>query len=157
VRWPGRAREGDASDEIMHVTDWFTTILHAAGVDKPADRVIDGVDQLDWIAGRQKSSAREGYVYWMGPEIYGVKWRNFKLALVEQKHSTDYVGKLSAPRIINLVTDPHEREAMDLPYLHSWTATHFNKILGEFKTSTQREPPIPAGAPLDFVPTAKDR
>jgi arylsulfatase len=157
VRWPGHTHGEAASDEIMHVTDWFTTILHAAGVNEPTDRVIDGVDQLDWLTGKQQSSAREGYVYWMGPEIYGVKWRNFKLALVEQKHSTDYVGKLSAPRIINLITDPHEREAMDLPYLHSWTATHFNRILGEFKASTEREPPIPAGASLDFVPSARPK
>jgi arylsulfatase len=157
ARWPGRVREEVVSDEIMHVTDWFTTILHAAGVDEPADRVIDGVDQLDWFAGKQESSARDGYVYWMGPEIYGVKWRNFKLALIEQTYSTDPVGKLASPRIINLVTDPHERESMDLPYLHSWTAAHFNRILGEFKASAEREPPIPAGAPLEFVPPSTDR
>jgi arylsulfatase A-like enzyme len=30
-----------ASDEIMHITDWFTTILHAAGLSEPDDRVID--------------------------------------------------------------------------------------------------------------------
>jgi hypothetical protein len=44
---------------------------------------------------------------------------------------------------------------MDLPYLHSWTAVHFNRILGEFKASAEREPPIRAAAPLDFVPEAK--
>src|SRR6201999_1280093 len=46
VRWPGHVAPGTASDDIMHVTDWFTTILHAAGVTKPSDREIDGVDQL---------------------------------------------------------------------------------------------------------------
>jgi arylsulfatase len=155
VRWPGHVREGAVSDEIMHVTDWFTTILRAAGTSEPDDRVIDGVDQLEWFAGTRESSAREGYVYWNGSELYGVKWRNFKLALLEQKHSTDAVAKLSSPRIINLVTDPHEREALDLPYMHSWTVAHFNRILGEFKASAQREPLIPEGAPLDFVPGAK--
>jgi arylsulfatase A-like enzyme len=156
VRWPGRVPQGKASDEIMHVTDWFTTILHAAKVSEPSDRVIDGVDQLDWLCGKQDTSARDGYIFWMGPEIYGVKWRNFKLALVEQKYSTDPVGKLSAPRIINLVTDPQEREPIALPYIHSWTVAHFNRILGGFKASTQHEPPIPAGAPLQFVPSANE-
>jgi arylsulfatase len=155
VRWPGRVREGAVSDEIMHVTDWFTTVLRAAGVSEPGDRVIDGVDQLRWLGGDQSASSRDGYVYWMGPELYGVKWRNFKLALVAQTYSTEAAAKLPSPRIINLVTDPHERESLDLPYLHSWTAYHFNRILGEFKASTQREPPIPEGAPLDFVPVAK--
>jgi len=78
-------------------------------------------DKLDWLTGDVSSSRRDGYVYWMGPEIYGVKWRNFKLALAVQKYSTDPVGKLPSPRIINLVADPQEREPMHLPYLHSWT------------------------------------
>jgi arylsulfatase A-like enzyme len=152
VRWPGHVAEDRVSDEIMHVTDWFTTILHAAGLSEPADRVIDGVNQLEWLAGSQDASAREGYIFWMGPEMYGVKWRNFKLVLVEQKYSSDPVGKLSAPRIINLVTDPQERQDVAIPYLHSWTAFHFNRMLSQFRASTMREPPIPAGAPLEFVP-----
>ena len=137
----------------MHVTDWFTTLLSAAGMAAPADREIDGVDQLAWLAGRHASSARDGYLFWMGPELYGVKWHNFKLALVAQKYSTDPPAKLSSPRIINLVTDPQEREPLDLPYMHSWTVTHFNRLLGQFEASLKREPPVPQGAPLDFVPS----
>ena len=68
------------------------------------------------------------------------------------ENSTDPVGKLSTPRIINLVTDPQEREDIALPHLHTWTAVHFNRMLGQFKASTEREPTIPAGAPLEFVP-----
>ena len=153
VRWPGHVDEGQVSDEIMHVTDWFTTLLRAAEVDPPTDREIDGVDQLAWLSGRQQSSAREGYVYWMGTEMYGVKWRNFKLKLVDQKYSTDPPSRLSSPRIINLITDPQEREPFNVQYLHSWTATHFNRLLEEFQASVARERPIAAGAPLDFIPT----
>ena len=65
VRWPERVREGALSDESMHVTDWFTTILHAAGVNEPTDRVIDGVDQLDWLAGtRRPQRARDTSTGW---------------------------------------------------------------------------------------------
>jgi arylsulfatase A-like enzyme len=35
ARWPGHISGGRNSDEIMHVTDWFTTILHAAGLSEP--------------------------------------------------------------------------------------------------------------------------
>jgi arylsulfatase A-like enzyme len=31
VRWPGHVRAGRISDDIMHVTDWFTTLVAAAG------------------------------------------------------------------------------------------------------------------------------
>jgi arylsulfatase len=154
VRWPGHVPAGWTSDEIMHVTDWFTTILHAAGLSAPSDRVIDGVNQLDWLSGATEESAREGYIYWMGPQIYGVKWRNFKLVLMAQRYLTDPVEKLATPRIINLTTDPQERERVSLPYLHTWVVTHCNRILDAFQASVRREPLIPEGAPLDHVPNA---
>jgi hypothetical protein len=44
---------------------------------------------------------------------------------------------------------------MDLPYLHSWAAVHFGRILREFEASVRREPLIPAGASLDHVPTLR--
>jgi arylsulfatase len=152
VRWPGQVRAGAVSNDIMHITDWFTTILRAAGVAKPADRVIDGVDQLDWLSGRDQTSKRDGYVYWMGREMYGAKWRNFKLVLVEQRYASDAASRLPTPRLINLVTDPKERETVSLPYLHSWTAYHLNKLIADFEASLQREPLIPMGAPIDHVP-----
>jgi arylsulfatase len=117
VRRPGRIQAGRSSDEIMHVTDWFTTMLGAAGVDPPSDRVIDGVYQLDWLTGAADVSAREGYLYWMGPEMYWVKWRNFKLVLIAQMYMQDAASKLPTPRLINLIPDPQEREPVSLPYL----------------------------------------
>ena len=89
--------------------------------------------------------------------MYGVKWRNFKLAFVAQNYSTDPVGKLSSPRIINLIADPQEREPLTLPYLHSWTVTHFNRLLADYQASIQREPPVPSGAPLDHIPLEYDQ
>jgi hypothetical protein len=59
------------------------------------------------------------------------------------------------PHIINLTVDPKERRAMDLPYLYSWTAVHFGKILKDFAESVKREPLIHAGAPLDRGPIRK--
>ncbi|MDR7189541.1 arylsulfatase [Microbacterium sp. BE35] len=152
VRWPDRIAPGTTSNEIMHVTDWFPTLLTAAGTDTPQDRVIDGVDQLPWLTGNAEESARDGFPYWMGAELYGVKWRDFKLVLKSQKYSTDPVGTLASPHLINLVTDPQEREAFNVRYLHSWVATHMNRILGAFHASVQREPLIPAGAPLNHTP-----
>jgi arylsulfatase len=152
VRWPGHIQPGRSSNDIMHVTDWFTTIVHAAGLREPTDRVIDGVDQLDWLTGQANASQREGYIYWMGPEMYGVKWRNFKLVLVAQKYMQDPATKLPTPRLINLINDPQEREPVALPHLLTWVATHINRIISQFHTSLLREPLIPAGAPLDHVP-----
>jgi arylsulfatase len=69
-----------------------------------------------------------------------------------QKTLTDPSLKLMTPHVINLIVDPKERKPLDYPYIHSWTMVHFGKILKDFDASVRREPLIPAGAPLDYVP-----
>jgi arylsulfatase A-like enzyme len=152
VRYPGRVPPGKQSNEIVHITDMFTTLLRWAGADAPNDRVIDGIDQRAFLEGKQDNSARDGFPYWMGDTLYGVKWRNFKMVMYLQRSGLEPSQKLASPHIINLTVDPKERKAIDLPYIHSWTAVHFGKILKEFELSVSREPLIPAGAPLDHVP-----
>jgi arylsulfatase len=155
VRYPGRAPPGRQSNEIVHITDMFTTLLRWAGADVPSDRVIDGLDQRAFLEGKQDSSARDGFPYWMADTLYGVKWRNFKMAFYLQKTLTEPALKLATPHVINLTVDPKERKAIDLPYIHSWTAAHFGRIMKDFAQSVAREPLIPAGAPLDHVPKRK--
>jgi arylsulfatase len=155
VRYPGRVPAGAQSNEIVHITDMFTTLLRWAGASPPQDRAIDGVDQRPFLEGRQQASAREGFPYWMGETLYGVKWRNFKMVMYLQPTLTDAAQKLATPHVVNLTVDPKERKAYDFPYLHSWTAVHFGKVLEAFAKSVAREPLIPAGAPLDHVPVRR--
>ena len=45
MRWPdGLPGGGLRSDAMAHFTDWLPTLLGMAGVDKPADLALDGVD-----------------------------------------------------------------------------------------------------------------
>jgi arylsulfatase len=109
------------------------------------------MNQLDWLCGKTEASKREGYLYWMGPQLYGAKWRNFKLVLKEQRYMFDPVETLPLPRLVNLTTDPQERERISLPHLHTWAAYHLNHIIGAFQESVRREPLVPMGAPLGHV------
>ena len=152
IRYPGRIPEGRSSNGVVHITDLFTTTLRWAGTEVPQDRVIDGKDQRDFFEGKQEESDREGFLFWNGKELYGVKWQNFKMLMVDQKYFWSPPSRLAVPRIINLLTDPQEREPVNHQYLHTWTFRHFARLMGEFQASTQQEPLIPGGAPLDFVP-----
>lgn len=155
VRYPGHVPGGWQNKDVVHITDMFTTLLRWAGAPIPDDREIDGVDQRAFFEQKQEKSAREGFPYWMGDTLYGVKWHDFKMVMYLQKTLTDPSLKLATPHVVNLTVDPKEREAVDLPYVHSWTAVHFGKILKEFAASVEREPLIPAGAPLGFVPARR--
>jgi arylsulfatase A-like enzyme len=155
VRYPGHVPPGRQSNDIVHITDMFTTLLRWAGADAPNDRVIDGVDQRVFFEGKQDISARDGFPFWMADTLYGVKWRNFKMVFYLQRTLTEPGLKLPTPHVVNLTVDPKERKAIDLPYIHSWTAAHFGKIMKDFALSVQREPLIPAGAPLDHIPNRK--
>ena len=152
VRYPGHVPAGQVSNEIVHITDMFTTLVRWAGLEVPNDRVIDGLDQRAFIEGKQKTSNREGFLYWMNDTLYGVKWQNFKMVLVLQKTLSDPALRLATPHLINLDTDPKERKPYDFPYIHSWVIAHAGKLLGEFEASVKSEPLIPVGAPLDYVP-----
>lgn len=155
IRFPGSVAPGRQSNDLVHITDMFTTLLKWAGANVPDDRIIDGVDQRAFFEGKQDQSARDGFPYWMGSTLYGAKWRNFKMVMYLQKTLTDSSLKLMTPHVINLTVDPKERKPIDYPHIHSWTAVHFGKILSDFEQSVKREPLIPAGAPLDYTPSRK--
>jgi arylsulfatase A-like enzyme len=151
IRYPGRVPVAESND-VVHITDMFPTLVRWAGADIPKDRVIDGKDQRAFFEGKGKESARDGFPYWMGKALYGVKWRNFKLKMVDQKYSTDPALNLPSPQIFNLIADPKERNPFNPPHMHSWVIAHVARILREFEESVRREPLIPAGAPVNYVP-----
>ena len=92
VRWPDKIPAGSASDEIVHEMDLFPTFAKIVGGRVPNDRVIDGVDQSDFILGKQKKSNREGFIVYMATDIFGVKWRNWKLNFAEMESALSECG-----------------------------------------------------------------
>jgi len=152
LRYPGVVPAGAESNEIVHITDMFTTLALWAGAELPRDRIIDGIDQRMFLEGARDSSAREGFPFWMGERMYGVKWRNFKVVTVLQRSLTEPAQTLATPHIINLDVDPAEREPFHYPHIHSWVIGHASRIVADFRASVAQEALIPLGAPIDFIP-----
>ncbi|MEZ6053974.1 MAG: arylsulfatase [Planctomycetaceae bacterium] len=152
VRYPGVVPENRRSNEVVHITDMFTTLLKWAGAEVPEDRVIDGLDQRAFLEGKEEHSARDGFPYWMGEKMYGVKWHQFKMVMVLQRTLDAPALELATPHIVNLDVDPKERQAYNYPHVHSWVIAHTSNIIQDFQASVAREPLIPLGAPIEFVP-----
>jgi hypothetical protein len=83
------------------VRRWATLLpifqpLHDASADNTARR------QRAFFEGKQTTSNREGFLYWMGAALFGVKWRNFKMVLILQKTLSDPALHLTTTHLINL-------------------------------------------------------
>jgi arylsulfatase A-like enzyme len=77
VRWPGRVKAGAKSDAIFSTLDFMPTFAALAGYKVPGDRVIDGVDQLDLLLGKNPKGNRETFVY-RNNGIRRGKWKYLK-------------------------------------------------------------------------------
>jgi len=153
MRWPGQIPEGGVSDEIVHIADLFPTLLGLIGADLPADRPIDGVDQLDFFLGKQEKSNREGFVYYIKDELRAVKWREWKMHLVWEPEVNDGAIKLEAPYLFNLIQDP--KEETNVMVENGWVRSVAMRMIHEFRQSLKENPPIPPGAPDPYTPPGK--
>jgi len=106
ARWPGRIEPGRISNEIVHVTDLFTTLAGVAGGSIPYDRPIYGIDQSAFLFGAQEKSAREGLLFYIKGELRAVKWRDWKLHFYWQPEVNEGKGKLESPNLFNITRDP---------------------------------------------------
>ena len=153
VRWPGKVPTGAVSNEIVHEMDLFPTLARVSGGAVPTDRVIDGVDQTDFFFGKQGKSNREGLVVYVGKDIYGVKWRNWKMMFKEIDIADGPVRELSVPRFYNLLIDlKEENPSMPSTGENYWIRFPAGKVLTEHLGSLKKEPPIRPGTPDPYTP-----
>ncbi len=150
VRWPGRIPAGATSDEIVHEMDLFPTFANIANGVVPDDRMIDGVDQTEFFLGNQDVSNREGVVVYMGNNVWGVKWRNWKVHLKEQENILTGTVDYGVPRIYNLYKDPGETQNVLFP--ETWVPQAALRQLTEHVVSLQKEPPIKPGTLDPYAP-----
>jgi arylsulfatase len=155
IRWPGRVPAGAVSNGIVHVTDMFSTLAAIAGASVPDERPIDGIDQLDFLCDPGQSSKREGFVYYIKQELRAAKWRDWKMHIVWESEPNAGPNHLETPWIFNVVSDP--KEETDVGTENSWVRTPIRRMIHEFQESLKTWPPIPPGAPDDFVPRAAGR
>jgi len=151
IRWPEKIAAGGSSDEIVHVMDLFPTLAKIAGGKVPDDRPIDGIDLSEFLLGKTKKSGRDGFVVYMGNDVFGVKWRNWKIHFKEQDAWNTTLRTLTMPRVYNLMNDPQEHDNVIFP--NTWVLKVGLPQLDEHIASLKIYPPIPAGTPDPYEPT----
>jgi len=142
IRWPGKIPAKQVSNDIVHTIDLFPTLANFVGGNIPQDRILDGVDQSDFLMGKAKKSARDSMVIYLTGEIFGAKWRNWKILLKEL--DTDYsVKKMAYPSVYNLIIDPKEEEPEKFYLDDTWATTPLWKVITEHQASIGKDPGAP--------------
>jgi arylsulfatase len=154
IRWPGNIPAGSVNNEIVHEMDLYPTIARIVGEPLPTGRIIDGVDQLDFFRGDRAASNREAIIVYVGNDIYGVKWRNYKMMSKEiDKAFADPTRSYAVPLVYDLHVDPKESEPLNSQWFHSgWIRWPAGQYLTDHIASLQREPPIRPGTPDPYEP-----
>ncbi|MNP44092.1 hypothetical protein D3C76_1379400 [compost metagenome] len=105
---------------------------------------------MDFLTGKQQNSNREGFPAYVADRLSAIKWRNWKLQLIQQDNMYDPAVPLAIPRLYNLLTDLREERSVAID--NTWILPLMTDIAGQLKASFAKYPPIESGAPDPYVP-----
>ena len=143
--WPGVIEAGTEPVDLIHVTDWYTTIANITDTTKkiPRDRVVDGVNQSSLLVNGEGHSRRDYVFHYkysvfgtgLGTRLEAIRWRNIKF----------YPRQVE---VFNIMRDPNEAHSNRRQYLwviepmRQMMMQHYermekypNRILGKSSTS----------------------
>jgi arylsulfatase len=151
ARWPGHIPAGRVSNGMVHITDLYPTLASITGAKVPADRVIDGVDQTDFLTAKSETSKRDAFPVYLFGDLVAVKWQDWKMHLF-WKPTPESPGTI-VRKLFNLRSDP--KEEYDVFWQSNEVATSIDQWMTQFKTTLEKEPPIAPGAPDSYRPAKK--
>ena len=144
VRWPGKIRAGQVSNEIMSHADWIPTLMAAAGDTGVKQKLLrgmqvgsktykshlDGYNFLPYLTGQAETGPRNDFFYFSDDaQLVGLRIGDWKMVFMEQRaHRFDVwrepLVELRAPKIFHLRRDPFERADTDSNTYNEWWEEH---------------------------------
>jgi uncharacterized sulfatase len=135
ARWPGMIPAGITSDALSMNIDLLPTVLAAAGLGPPTDRIVDGIDLLPALKG-ETGRAHDTIYYYKGARLVGVRDGDWKYL---RRHMTDiggYAGLSQGPFLFNLALDPNE--SYDQIESHPEVAARLEAMLEDWDAEMER-------------------
>lgn len=143
IRYPRKIPAKQISNDIVHLVDVFPTLATFTGGDIPQDRILDGVDQSEFLMGKSPKSARDSMVIYIGNELFGVKWRNWKMLIKEIDEKSYAILNMAYPSIYNLLIDPKEEEPENFYLDDTWVDTPLWRVIEEHLASIKKDSGTP--------------
>jgi arylsulfatase A-like enzyme len=145
VRWPGKIKPGQVSNEIVSHLDWLPTLVAIGGDAEVKDKLLkgyklgdmtykvhpDGDNLVPYLTGQTPRGPRKTFLYFNDDQqLTALRYDNWKLVFLEQKvpgtlalWAEPFVN-LRVPKIFNLRTDPYERADITSNTYYDWLMDH---------------------------------
>ncbi len=104
--WPGTIPAGQVSDVTLSSMDLLPLFCDLAGVELPADRIIDGHSIREVLLGQSDASPHEFLYYYNGLNLQAVRKGKWKLHLPRTKADQPYWGQVSRKRSLVELNQP---------------------------------------------------
>ncbi len=171
VKWPGKIKPGQVSNEIVSMEDWMPTLLAAAGDSDIKEKLLkghkagnitykvhlDGYNMLPYFTGQVKEGPRKEMFYFTDDgSLSALRYGQWKLMFTEQRAHGMKVWQeplvtLRFPKLFNLRRDPFERADWESGAYETWrferlyllapAVAYVAKFLGTFKEYPPRQEP----------------
>lgn len=152
IKWPGRIAPG-VSNQMFSIHDFFPTLAKLIGGEVPNDRPMDGVDQSNFLLGKQEHSNRDHLLTFVGDRLVAVRWKQFRIYPLEflASNTNPKVGGYMAamretagfPQIFNIEADPKEK--VNIAHTGAgWVMVPYLRLVGEYKRTLEKHPNRPA-------------
>ncbi len=158
IKWPGNIAPS-VSNEMFAIHDFLPTLANIVEAELPNDRPIDGVDQTDFLLGRQEESNREHLLTFIADRLAAVRWRQFRFypmainAADNNPNRAGYMGITTEnngfPQIYNIEADPKERVDISISG-YGWTIAPYLQLIAQYQASLEEHPNPPAGNVTKF-------
>jgi arylsulfatase len=157
IKWPEKIKPR-SSNEMFSIHDFFPTFANIIDAKVLTDKPIDGVDQTDFLIGKQERSNREHLLTFIGDRLVAVRWKQWRIYPVEflgtrgNPSTGGYVGTIREtagyPQIYNIEADP--KEQVNVAHHNGWVVGPYLKLIEEYKSSLKAHPNPPAPNLVDF-------
>lgn len=145
IRWPGKVKPGQVSNDMIAHHDLLPTFLAAAGDTQIKEKLLtgykagektykihlDGFNLVPYLTGQAEKSPRESFLYINDDQqLTGLRYDNWKFAFMEQRAPgtlriwAEPFTHLRIPKIFNLRTDPYERADITSNTYYDWIMDH---------------------------------
>ena len=144
IRWPGKIKPGQISNEILSLEDCLPTLMAAVGEPDIKEKLleghtvgnltykvnIDGYNCLPYLTGQTDKSPRDRFFAYVDDGTLGaIRYKRWKFHFSTQEHHginawLQAQTPRKAPLIIDLNADPFESAPEEASYYDDWLVRH---------------------------------